>query len=74
MLEALYQKKLEKPEPGVYKVEHIHIQYNEKVETEVEGKKKKKSKMHLISHLDLTWLVTEGRRAYPINKNTKSIF
>ena len=22
-------------------------------------------RMHLISHLDLTWVVTEGRRAYP---------
>ena len=26
-------------------------------------------RMHLISHLDLKWVVTEGRRAYP--KNTK---
>jgi hypothetical protein len=38
----LFEKKLGKDEFGVYKVEHIHINYTETVEINVEGKKKTK--------------------------------
>ena len=40
--DSLFEKKLEKDEFGVYKVEHIHIKYSETVEKNVEGKKKTK--------------------------------
>ena len=40
--EPLFTKDLGKDEFGVYKVEHIHIQYTETVETKVEGRKKPK--------------------------------
>jgi len=38
--EALFEKSLGKEEFGVYKVEHIHINYTETVEVNVEGTKK----------------------------------
>lgn len=29
-------------------------------------------RMHLISHLDLTWIVTEGRRAYTKRRTSRN--
>jgi hypothetical protein len=40
--DPVFEKKLEKDAFGVYKVEHIHIEYRETVEVEKEGKKKTK--------------------------------
>jgi hypothetical protein len=40
--EPLFEKTQGKEESGVYKVAHIHIQYKETVEIDVEEKKKKK--------------------------------
>jgi hypothetical protein len=37
--EVLHEKRLEKGEHAVYKVEHIHVQYIEKVETGTEGRR-----------------------------------
>ena len=63
--DPLFERMLEKDEYGVYKVEHIHIQYKETVETNVEGKKKtKKVKQIKTLCLRLVWYKDEQGRKY----------
>jgi hypothetical protein len=72
--DPLYDKILEKEEFGVYKVEHIHITYNETVEINIEGKKKiKKSKQQKILCLRLVWCKDEQGRKYKFITNNWDI-
>jgi hypothetical protein len=64
----LFEKKLGKDEFGVYKVEHIHIQYKETVEVTAEGKKKtKKVKQLKTLCLRLVWYRDEQGRKYRLS-------
>jgi len=61
----LFERKLEKGEFGVYKVEHIHINYTETVEINVEGRKKtKKVKQKKTLCLRLVFYKDEQGRTY----------
>ena len=72
--EVLFEKKLEKNKFGVYKVEHIHLQYKETVETTVEGKKKnKKVKKLKTLCLRLVWYKDEQGRNYKFITNNWEI-
>jgi hypothetical protein len=72
--DPLFEKKLEKDEFGVYKVEHIHIQYKETVEEHVGGKKKtKKSKQIKTLCLRLVWYKDEQGRKYKFITNNWDI-
>jgi hypothetical protein len=72
--EPLFEKTLGKDEFGVYKVEHIHIQYKEMVETTVEGKKKtKKSKQIKTLCLRLVWYKDEQGRKFKFITNNWDI-
>jgi hypothetical protein len=70
----LFEKKLEKGEFGVYKIEHIHIQYSETVEITVEGKKKtKKVKQKKTLCLRLVHYKDEKGRKYKFITNNWEI-
>jgi len=70
----LFEKTLGKDEFGVYKVEHIHIQYKETVETKVEGKKKtKKAKQVKTLCLRLVWYKDEQGRKFKFITNNWDI-
>ena len=72
--EPLFEKALGKEEFGVYKVEHIHIQYKETVAVNVEGKKKtKKSKRIRTLCLRLVWYKDEQGRKYKFITNNWDI-
>jgi hypothetical protein len=72
--DPLFEKKLEKDEFGVYKVENIHIQYKETVEITVEGKKKtKKVKQFKTLCLRLVWYKDEQGRKYKFITNNWKI-
>jgi len=72
--EVLHEKKLEKGEHAVYKVEHIHVQYIEKVETGTEGKKKrKKVRQTRTLCLRLVWYRDEQGRKYKFITNNWEI-
>jgi len=72
--DPLFEKKLEKDEFGVYKEEHIHIQYKETVEENVEGKKKsKKIKKTKTLCLRLVWYKDEQGRKYKFITNNWNI-
>ena len=70
----MFEKKLEKEEFGVYKVEHIHIQYKETVETIV-GEKKKPQKVKKIKTLclRLVWYKDDQGRKYKFITNNWDI-
>jgi hypothetical protein len=70
----LFEKKLEKEEFGVYKVEHIHINYSETVEINREGKKKtKKVKQKKRLCLRLVFYKDEQGRKYKFITNNWEI-
>ena len=70
----LFEKKLEKEELGVYRVEHIHIAYSETVEITVEGKKKtKKVKQKKQLCLRLVHYKDEKGRKYKFITNNWDI-
>ena len=70
----LFEKKLEKEEFGVYKVEHIHINYSETVEINKEGKKKtKKVKQKKRLCLRLVFYKDEQGRKYKFITNNWEI-
>jgi len=72
--EPLFEKTLGKGEFGVYKVEHIHIRYPEKVEMSVEGKKKtRKVKQQKTLCLRLVWYRDEQGRKYKFITNNWEI-
>ncbi|MDR0231690.1 MAG: IS4 family transposase [Dysgonamonadaceae bacterium] len=72
--DPLFEKILGKDEFGVYKVEHIHIMYTERVEIKVEGKKKtKKSKQQKMLCLRLVWYKDEQGRKYKFITNNWDI-
>jgi hypothetical protein len=72
--DPLFEKKLEKDEFGVYKVEHIHIQYKETIEINVEGKKKaKKAKEIKTLCLRLVWYKDDLGRKYKFITNNWEI-
>jgi len=72
--EPLFEKKLGKDEFGVYKVEHIHIDYSETVEITVEGKKKpKKVKQKKTLCLRLVFYKDEQGRKYRFITNNWEI-
>jgi len=72
--EALLEKKLAKDEFGVYKVEHIHINYSETVEVKVEGKKKtKKAKQKKTLCLRMVFYKDEQGRKYKFITNNWEI-
>jgi len=72
--DPLFEKKLGKDEFGVYKVEHIHIQYTETVETVVDKKKKtKKVKRIKTLCLRLVWYKDEQGRKYRFITNNWDI-
>ena len=59
---------------GVYKVEHIHINYTETVEVKVEGRKKvKKAKQKKTSCLRLVFYKDEKGRKYKFITNNWEI-
>jgi len=65
---------LGKDEFGVYKVEHIHIQYKETVVRNVEGEKKtKKVKQTKTLCLRLVWYKDEQGRKYKFITNNWEI-
>ena len=71
---SLFERKLGKDEFGVYKVEHIHIQYRETVETNVEGRKKaKKVKQLKTLCLRLVWYKDDQGRKYKFITNNWDI-
>ena len=71
---ALFEKKLEKDKSGVYKVERIHINYSERVEINVEGKKKiKKTKQKKTLCLRLVFYKDEQGRKYKFITNNWEI-
>jgi len=70
----LFEKKLGKDEFGVYKVEHIHIEYTKTVEINVEGKKKtKKVKRQKILCLRLVFYKDDQGRKYRFITNNWDI-
>jgi hypothetical protein len=70
----MFEKKLEKDEFGVYKEEHIHIQYKETVAINVEEKKKtKKVKQIKTLCLRLVWYKDEQGRKYKFITNNWEI-
>jgi hypothetical protein len=70
----LFEKILGKDEFGVYKVEHIYIQYKETVETNVGAKKKtKKVKRIKTLCLRLVWYKDEQGRKYRFITNNWEI-
>jgi len=72
--DPLFEKKLDKDEFGVYKVEHIHINYWETVEINVEGRKKtKKVKLIKTLCLRLVWYKDEQYRKYKFITNNWDI-
>jgi len=72
--DPLLEKKLGKDEFGVYKAEHIHIQYKETVATKVAGKKKtKKTKQIKTLCLRLVWYKDEQGRKYRFITNNWDI-
>ena len=72
--DALFERKLGKDEFGVYKVEHIHIQYSETVETIVEGRKKpKKVKQKKTLCLRLVFYKDDQGRKYKFITNNWEI-
>jgi len=72
--EPLFEKKLGKDEFGVYKVEHIHIQYKETVEIDVEDKKKKKKVKQIKTLcLRLVWYKDDQGRKYKFITNNWDI-
>jgi len=71
---ASFEKNLSKDEFGVYKVEHIHINYTEIVEMNVEGKKKtKKVKQKKTLCLRLVFYRDEQGRKYRFITNNWEI-
>jgi hypothetical protein len=71
---ALFERNLEQDEFGVYKVEHIHINYSETVEIAVEGKKKtKKVKQKKTLCLRLVFYKDEQGRKYRFITNNWEI-
>jgi hypothetical protein len=72
--EALFEKTLENDEFGVYKVEHIHINYTETVEITVKGKKKtKKVKQKKTLCLRLVFYKDDQGRKYKFITNNWEI-
>ena len=72
--DPLFEKKLGKEGFGVYKVEHIHLQYKETVEANVEGKKKtKKVKQVKTLCLRLVWYKDDQGRKYKFITNNWEI-
>jgi len=72
--EPLFTKNLDKDEFGVYKVEHIHIEYTETVETKIDGRKKtKKVKQKKILCLRLVFYKDEKGRKYKFITNNWDI-
>ena len=72
--ESLFEKKLGKDEFGVYKVEHIHINYSETIEINIEGKKKtKKAKQKKTLCLRLVFYKDEQGRKYKFITNNWDI-
>jgi IS4 transposase len=72
--DPVFEKKLEKDTFGVYKVEHIHIEYRETVEVEKEGKKKtKKVKKIKTLCLRLVYCRDEQGRKYRFITNNWEI-
>jgi hypothetical protein len=72
--DPLFEKELKKDEFGVYKEEHIHIQYKETVAVKVEGKKKsKKSRQIKTLCLRLVWYRDEQGRKYKFITNNRDI-
>jgi hypothetical protein len=70
----LFEKNLSKDEFGVYKVEHIHVNYSETIETTVEGKKKtKKIKQKKTLCLRLVFYKDEQGRKYKFITNNWEI-
>jgi IS4 transposase len=70
----LFEKHLGKEDFGVYKVEHIHINYSETVEVTVEGKKKtKKIKQKKTLCLRLVFYKDEQGRKYRFISNNWEI-
>ena len=72
--EVLFESKLEKDGFGVYKIEHIHLNYKETIESTVEGKKKsKKVKKTKTLCLRLVWYKDEQGRKYKFITNNWEI-
>ena len=72
--DPLFEKKLEKDEYGVYKVEHIHINYSETVAIHVKGKKKiKKAKQKKTLCLRLVFYKDDQGRKYKFITNNWEI-
>ena len=72
--ESLFEKEMEKDEYGVYKVEHIHINYTQTVEVNVEGKKKtKKVKQKKTLCLRLVFYKDDQGRKYKFITNNWEI-
>lgn len=72
--EVLFEKKLEKEEFGVSKVEHIHLKYKQTIEAQVAGKKKKKKvKVTKTLCLRLVWYKDEQGRKYKFITNNWEI-
>jgi len=72
--DALFEKTLGKDEFGVYKVEHIHVNYTEVVEINVEGKKKtKKVKQKKTLCLRLVYYKDQQGRKYKFITNNWEI-
>ncbi|MDR2972980.1 MAG: IS4 family transposase [Bacteroidales bacterium] len=72
--EPLFENKLGKDEFGVYKVEHIHIQYKETVAINVgEKKKTKKTKQTKMLCLRLVWYKDEKGRKFKFITNNWDI-
>ena len=72
--ESLFEKKLGKEKFGVYKVEHIHINYTETVEINIEGKKKtKKAKQKKTLCLRLVFYKDAQGRKYKFITNNWDI-
>jgi len=72
--DPLFEKTLGKDESGVYKVEHIHINYSETVEIQVEGKKKiKKVKQKKTLCLRLVFYKDDQGRKYRFITNNWEI-
>jgi len=70
----LFEKNLEKGEFGVYRTEHIHINYSETIATNVEGKKKyKKSKQKKTLCLRLVFYKDDQGRKFKFITNNWEI-
>jgi transposase len=72
--EPMFEKKLGQDEFGVYRVEHIHIQYTETIKVNVDGKKKaQKIKQQKTLCLRLVWYKDEQGRKYKFITNNWEI-